>query len=167
VFIQDFNKLKLNYEEEANRRNELEKKISAVDRISKQIESDLKTTKDQSSSIKENLTMIDHLTSYVKDEVSHFETQATRDHQHKTKMMVQFRITLENLNTEFNYFRKEFNKRMDQVQHELTNGKINKKNIETNFKNLISNYGDRIQHMSTDLNNLKITVHEMKVPMTE
>jgi len=152
---------------EAQRREDMERKIQKVDQITKQIEIDFQTTKSQSEKVKENIVLIDNLTSAVKDEIAFFETQAKRNNTQKTKLMVTFKVTLENLISEFAFFRKEFNRKMDKVQEELNTSRVNKVNIETNFKNIISTYGEKLTFLVSEMEVLKLSLGEVKVPMTE
>lgn len=81
--------------------------------------------------------------------------------------MTTFRIQLENLIGEFNFFKKEFTKKMDTVQVELNMSKVNKNNIESNFKNIITTFGDRIIAMTKSIENIKSDCVQLKSPLIE
>jgi len=83
------------------RRSEMESKMRLVDKITKQLENDFEKSKSQFENISKNLELIDGYVNTFKAEVNSLEKQTVRENDHKSKLLVRMKISLDNVSREF------------------------------------------------------------------
>eukprot|EP00341_Mesodinium_pulex_P003095 CAMPEP_0116898036 /NCGR_PEP_ID=MMETSP0467-20121206/6838_1 /TAXON_ID=283647 /ORGANISM="Mesodinium pulex, Strain SPMC105" /LENGTH=275 /DNA_ID=CAMNT_0004569921 /DNA_START=88 /DNA_END=916 /DNA_ORIENTATION=- len=107
---------------------------------------------------------MDNFISAIRDEVTHFETQVSREAKRKTTILVQMKSPVVG---EFAFFKKEYSKKFHHLEADLKVNKVNKDLIESNFQNIISSFSEKLNFVNVQIDKLSKDHESVKNPLTE
>lgn len=149
------------------RRNEMELKMRNLEKLSKVLDVDIEKAKSQQETIRKNLDSVDVVVNQIKSDVNWIDKTSTRENEHKTKSIVKLKIIVENISREFEFFRKEFGIKSEQLTKNLKNSDEIKIMLESNFKTLANKITDKILSLNSEVIKLKSGQETIKAPLTE
>jgi len=160
--IPEFNNMKSKQEHDAVRRNEFESKLRLVDKMTKNLEGDFDKTKNANDIIKKNLEQIDTYVSFIKREVTRMDNNAKNEHDSNSKTIVRLRIGIENINREFEYFRKEFKSKIEISNKVLKDNEKLKELFEKSYKDISNKMTENIVLLNNEIVRLKSSQDAIK-----